>query len=65
MEAGVVKIAEDSDFDMLKKLVDDHNNWRLEYDKAEDVKVCNFHVFGYCLLFVFDVVCEGGREDDA
>nr|XP_008197607.2 PREDICTED: PCTP-like protein isoform X1 [Tribolium castaneum] len=38
MEAGVVKIAEDSDFDMLKKLVDEHTHWKVEYDKGEDVK---------------------------
>lgn len=35
MELGVVKIADDSDFDMLKTLVDDHTNWKLEYDKDE------------------------------
>lgn len=34
MEPGVVKIAEDSDFDMLKMLVDDHTNWKLDYDQA-------------------------------
>ncbi|KAJ8968680.1 hypothetical protein NQ317_003910 [Molorchus minor] len=39
METGVVKIAEDSDFNMLKVLVDDHTNWKLEYDKADDIKV--------------------------
>lgn len=39
MEPGVVKIADDSDFDMLKMLVDDHANWRLEYDKGDDTKV--------------------------
>lgn len=49
MEPGIVKIAEDSDFSMLKGLVDDHTNWKLEYDKGDDTKVwtkttsnCNF-----------------------
>ena len=49
MEAGVVKIAEDSDFDMLKKLVDDHLNWKLDYDKGEEVKACTFCT---CLFIV-------------
>lgn len=40
MEAGCVKIAEDSDFDELKKLVDDNTEWKLEYDKGEEVRVC-------------------------
>lgn len=35
MEIGQVKIAEDSDFLMLKKLVDDNASWKLEYDKGE------------------------------
>lgn len=29
-----MKIAEDSDFDMLKLLVDDHSNWKLDYDQG-------------------------------
>lgn len=48
MEAGVVKIAEDSDFDMLKKLVDDHTHWKIEYDKGEDVKACSGFIFKWC-----------------
>lgn len=40
MEVGVVKIAEDSDFCMLKWLVDTHDAWKLEYDsKSDDTKV--------------------------
>ncbi|KAL1491519.1 hypothetical protein ABEB36_012104 [Hypothenemus hampei] len=40
MEVGVVKIAEDSDFCMLKWLVDDHEGWKLDYDsKSENIKV--------------------------
>lgn len=35
MELGVVRIADDSDFDMLKQLVDDNTTWKLEYDKDE------------------------------
>lgn len=38
MEVGKVKIAEDSDFNMLKKLIDDDNDWKLDYDKGS-VKV--------------------------
>lgn len=38
MEIGKVKIAEDSDFLMLKKLIDENNNWKLEYEKS-DTKV--------------------------
>lgn len=39
MEVGVVKIAEDKDFDMLKMLVDGDADWKLEYDKADETKV--------------------------
>ncbi|XP_030755427.1 START domain-containing protein 10-like isoform X2 [Sitophilus oryzae] len=40
MEIGVVKIAEDSDFAMLKRLVDNHDSWRLEYEnKPDQIKV--------------------------
>lgn len=35
MEVGKVKIAEDSDFLMLKRLVDDDSSWKLEYNKGE------------------------------
>lgn len=44
MEVGKVKIAEDSDFDMLKKLIDSDVGWKLDFDKG-NVKVCNniFH----------------------
>lgn len=48
MEIGIVKIADDRDFDMLRTLVDDHSNWKLEYEK-DGTKVwtkftseCNF-----------------------
>lgn len=33
MEVGVVRVAEDEDFDKLKKLVDNHEGWKLEYNK--------------------------------
>lgn len=36
MEVGVVKIAEDSDFALLKWLVDNHDSWKLEYDNRND-----------------------------
>ncbi|KAL7296964.1 START domain-containing protein 10-like [Trichogramma pretiosum] len=35
MEVGVVKIAEDSDFAKLKRLYDDSNEWRLDYNKPD------------------------------
>uniref|UniRef100_A0A8D8X090 START domain-containing protein 10 n=1 Tax=Cacopsylla melanoneura TaxID=428564 RepID=A0A8D8X090_9HEMI len=35
MQVGVVKIAEDEDFANLKKLVDDHDGWDLEYNKND------------------------------
>lgn len=41
-----MKIAEDSDFNMLKMLVDDHTNWKLEYNKGDDgTKVSVFRYF--------------------
>lgn len=39
MEVGVVKIAEDSDFNMLKDLIDRDDDWKLEYDKGENARV--------------------------
>nr|CAI5865148.1 unnamed protein product [Callosobruchus analis] len=36
MEPGIVKIADDNDFEMLKMLVDDHSNWKIEYERKED-----------------------------
>lgn len=39
MEVGKVKIAEDSDFLMLKQLIDEDTNWKLDYDKGIDIKV--------------------------
>ncbi|XP_057667300.1 START domain-containing protein 10-like isoform X1 [Diorhabda carinulata] len=39
MEPGIVKIADDSDFDMLKTLVDDDTDWKLEYHKVNETKV--------------------------
>lgn len=54
MEVGVVKIAEDSDFDMLKSLVDDDTNWKLEYDKGESTKVSKFG-FKMCFSCLFTI----------
>lgn len=34
MDVGVVKVAEDQDFEKLKKLVDDHTGWKLDYNKS-------------------------------
>lgn len=39
MEVGKVKIAEDSDFNMLKRLIDNDSSWKLDFDKG-NVKVC-------------------------
>lgn len=52
----MVKIAEDSDFDMLKLLVDDHTNWKLDYDQG-GAKV-SFLCDSFFFLF-------GGRVDVA
>ncbi|CAK9806100.1 START domain-containing protein 10 [Anthophora quadrimaculata] len=35
MDVGIVKIAEDKDFETLKQLYDDNNNWRLDYNKPD------------------------------
>lgn len=35
MEVGLVKVAEDNDFEKLKKLYDDNNDWRLDYNKPD------------------------------
>ncbi|KAG8041435.1 hypothetical protein G9C98_002728 [Cotesia typhae] len=45
MEVGVVKIAEDRDFEKLKKLYDDNNDWKLDYNKP-DLSVWTKHVPG-------------------
>jgi hypothetical protein len=34
MDVGVVKVAEDRDFEKLKKLIDDHTGWKLDYNKS-------------------------------
>jgi hypothetical protein len=33
MDVGVVKVAEDQDFEKLKNLIDDHTGWKLDYNK--------------------------------
>ncbi|XP_014606760.1 START domain-containing protein 10-like [Polistes fuscatus] len=35
MEIGVVKIAEDKDFEKLKQLYDNNNDWKLDYNKPD------------------------------
>ncbi|XP_017799001.1 PREDICTED: PCTP-like protein [Habropoda laboriosa] len=35
MDIGIVKIAEDKDFEKLKQLYDDNNDWRLDYNKPD------------------------------
>lgn len=45
-----MKIAEDSDFCMLKWLVDEHDGWKLEYDSnSENIKV--LYYFAYVLIY--------------
>ncbi|XP_018329424.1 START domain-containing protein 10 isoform X2 [Agrilus planipennis] len=39
MEVGTVKIAEDSDFFMLRNLIDNNEEWKLEYNKGDESKV--------------------------
>lgn len=41
MDVGAVKIAEDSDFNMLKSLIDNDEQWKLEYDKS-NIKVQSY-----------------------
>lgn len=35
MDIGIVKIAEDKDFEKLKQLYDNNNDWRLDYNKPD------------------------------
>lgn len=35
MDIGVVKIAEDKDFEILKQLYDDNNDWKIDYNKPD------------------------------
>ncbi|KAF4524000.1 hypothetical protein B566_EDAN013842 [Ephemera danica] len=35
MDVGVVKVAEDSDFEKLKSLIDNNDDWKLDYSKGE------------------------------
>ncbi|KAL3269661.1 hypothetical protein HHI36_008722 [Cryptolaemus montrouzieri] len=58
MKIGEVKIAEDSDFEVLKNLIDDHSNWKLAYEKAGHTKVwtqqtenCNFKMVKVQTIF--------------
>ncbi|KAG5899900.1 hypothetical protein JTB14_002452 [Gonioctena quinquepunctata] len=78
MEPGIVKIAEDSDFDMLKNLVDEHSNWKLEYDKGDETKVwtkstpnCSFKMVKIHSVFpnlsantLFDVLHDPGYRKE-
>lgn len=45
MDVGVVKIAEDRDFEKLKQLYDDNNDWKLDYNKP-DISVWTKSVSG-------------------
>lgn len=65
MDVGVVRVAEDQDFERLKNLLEDHNGWKEEYNKNltrvwsksviktnfKMIKVTNiFSIFFYSLL---------------
>lgn len=63
MEPGVVKIAEDSDFDMLKSLVDSDTDWKLEYDKGGGTKVSFSTFIPYVVFAVFSVQCFWRRSN--
>lgn len=52
MKTGVVKIAEDADFFMLKSLIDDDANWKLDYDKDGHTKVWTQHTDESCVKMV-------------
>lgn len=48
MEVGVVKIADDRDFDMLKTLVDNDVDWKLEYNKTDEATVMYRFYYAIC-----------------
>jgi hypothetical protein len=35
MDVGVVKVAEDKDFELLKSLIDNNEGWKLDYTKGK------------------------------
>lgn len=59
MDIGTVKIAEDKDFEKLKQLYDDNNNWKLDYNKP-DLSVWTKSVPGisFRMVKVRDSNCE-------
>ncbi|CAH1967418.1 unnamed protein product [Acanthoscelides obtectus] len=54
MQPGVVKIADENDFNMLRTLMDDHTDWRLKYYKQTEAhmkiwtKPTNTRIFSRC-----------------
>lgn len=64
MDIGVVKIAEDKDFEKLKQLYDDNNDWRLDYNKPDlsvwtkSVRGISFRMVKVCFLFFFHYIKE-------
>lgn len=70
MDAGNVKIAEDSDFVMLKALVDNDADWRLEYERRDDtgtkVRIhLSFWQRASCTFVFTSGVRERGRRSAA
>lgn len=61
MEVGKVKIAEDSDFDMLKTLIDVDNGWKLDFDKGT-VKVS---LRAYCNDNIISAVWSNAQNSSA
>lgn len=72
MDIGVVKIAEDKDFEKLKKLYDDNNEWKLDYNKPDlsvwtksvpgiSFKMVKVHIFKdfnlYSIFHYLDIIC--------
>lgn len=57
MDIGIVKIAEDKDFEKLKQLYDDNNEWRLDYNKPDlsvwtkSVRGISFRMVKVCFFF--------------
>lgn len=60
MPVLVAKIADDSDFSTLKNMVDQHDDWTLEYDKnqikvwTKSVSDISFNMVKVCIIKYFE-----------